>query len=259
MSPIKKINILIKQWIADLRKDSRPLYKSGGLSGSQYQDSSTLSIEMPRDMSNYIATTFSSSGLHQGEWQNTVEPVAANKAADTREEKKPVEVFKEIFCEQPTMNLKDLDKQIALVKKRVQVLKDHVDPNMSMQDEITALSYLQARKKFKELGNQFAWNITTDAQIKVLLSKYKLQMVSFQGYYKNVPHEAIMEIEKFSLVWGKIFQGKPKLHLITDKGGPETKKDPILLAESPFGKWYYILGAWDREVEVVDELVYNGH
>jgi len=37
----------------------------------------------------------------------------------------------------------------------------------------------------------------------------------------------------------------------------ERKKDPILLASSPFGKWFYILGAWDKEVEIVDDLVYH--
>lgn len=26
-----------------------------------------------------------------------------------------------------------------------------------------------------------------------------------------------------------------------DQGGKEQKKDPILLAKSPFGRWYYIL------------------
>ena len=44
--------------------------------------------------------------------------------------------------------------------------------------------------------------------------------------------------------------------LIIDDGGKETRKDPILLAKSPFGNWFYVLGAWDKEVQYIDDLIY---
>jgi hypothetical protein len=70
--------------------------------------------------------------------------------------------------------------------------------------------------------------------------------------------EAIDELEKFINSYNKVSNITPVLTLIIDEGGKEDKKDPILLAGSPFGKWYYLLGAWDKEVEFVDDLIYHG-
>ena len=83
--------------------------------------------------------------------------------------------------------------------------------------------------------------------------------------------EAIDELEKFMKEYEKVSPGtKPVLKLIIDdipekapdgkvKGDSiERKKDPILLASSPFGRFFYILGAWDKEVEIVDDLIYHG-
>jgi len=85
--------------------------------------------------------------------------------------------------------------------------------------------------------------------------------VSFRQYYSTIPKEAIDELEKFVHAYSKVSKLKPVLKLIIDDTpkSPERgkKKDPILLAGSPFGKWFYILGAWDKEVEIVDDLVYN--
>jgi hypothetical protein len=32
------------------------------------------------------------------------------------------------------------------------------------------------------------------------------------------------------------------------------KRDPIILAQSPFGLYYHILGAWDKEMILLSEL-----
>lgn len=176
---------------------------------------------------------------------------------DERIEKKPVDVFKEILMEEPKMNLVDLDKQIKMVQRRKEVLEDHLGQNDHSQ-ETEVLGYLRARKFLSKFGKEFKWPATDQKLIETLCSKYKVMKVSMGAYYRNLPMEAIDELEKFSEAFSKVSKAKPLFELIVDSGGKEQKKDPILLARSPFGRWYYVLGAWDKEVEIVDDLIYNG-
>lgn len=174
---------------------------------------------------------------------------------DAREVKKPVDVFHEILIEQPMIDLVDIDHKIKTVKRRINVLKEQ---SVNLSDETEALGYLLARKQYNKVKDLFKWKVTTDEKIKELLSKYKLMQVSFQGYAKNVPNEALDEIEQFAEAYERVSDRQPNLQLIVDYEGPEHKKDPILLARSPFGRWWYVLGAWDKEVEYVDDLIYKG-
>lgn len=175
---------------------------------------------------------------------------------DTREAKKPVEVVSDILMEQPVMDLEDLDTKIKVVRRRIKVLAEQ---SIQTGDDQRALDFLLARKQYKKYGHLFGWKVTNQDKINELLSKYKLMQVSLSGYARNIPNEALDEIEKFASAFEKVVdEGQPHMELICDFGGPEQKKDPILLAKSPFGNWWYVLGAWDKEVEYVDDLVYHG-
>ncbi|MFW9872103.1 MAG: hypothetical protein ACFFG0_03300 [Candidatus Thorarchaeota archaeon] len=180
-----------------------------------------------------------------------------SKKEDKRIVKKPVEIFEEIISEKPIINLNNLDEQIKLVKERMQVLQQHTR-GINLNDEKMAINYLQARKKFEKYKHLFKWEITNREMIDKLCKKYKVMMVSFQNYYKNIPKEGVDEIKKFGEAFENVSNNDPVFKLIVDDGGKETKKDPILLAASPFGNWFYILGAWDKEVEIVDKLIYSG-
>lgn len=186
----------------------------------------------------------------------TVE-LAASSTKDLRLDKKPVEIVGEIIAKKPEIQIGGIDDQIKIVKARLKVLKRF---NGQISDELLALRYLKARKKFSRYEKYFHWATTTDSKIQELVDKYKVQFVPFESYSKSIPNEATDELEKFSSAWEKVVDDEfsPDLKLITDYKGPEHKKDPILLAESPFGAWWYILGAWDKEVEIVDDLVYKG-
>jgi hypothetical protein len=178
-------------------------------------------------------------------------------AKDLRVEKKPVEIVSEIIAKKPEIQVGAIDDQIKIVKARLKVLKRF---NGQTGDELLALRYLKARKRFTKNEKLFPWAITTDAMISELVKKYQVQFVNFGSYSKSVPIEATDQLEKFSTAWEKTVDDEftPDIKLITDYKGPEHKKDPILLAESPFGAWWYVLGAWDKEVEIVDDLVYKG-
>jgi hypothetical protein len=182
-----------------------------------------------------------------------------------RIEKKPVEVYQELFEEIPKIDLIGINEKIKLVEKRIEYMKFL---GGQTGDERIALRYLYARKHFDKYGKLFTWPVTTKAKIDELCNKYKLSDESFHSYSKTIPMEAIYELEKFVNAWNKVTKKgkgdeKPSLHLIIEdtpesKNSGERKKDPILYAESPFGKWFYVLGAWDKEVQYVDEIVYRG-
>ena len=229
----------VKKWLKDLRKKSTKAYVS------LWVDSSSES-NTPQ-----IATSWSSGNFAV---DSAIDMVAKE---DKRIERKPVEVMSEILVKTPVISLADLDKQIKVVERRINVFKEQ---GCGCTDELLALKYLKARKKFMKNYKKFSWPVTTDAKIQELCSTYKLRLVGFQSYAKNVPMEAVDEVEKFVDAFTVVAtpNDKPLLQLIIDDGGKETKKDPILLASSPFGKWHYVLGGWDKEVEYIDDLIYKG-
>lgn len=210
------------------------------------------------------------SGLSLG-GANVVEElgfILNNKKDDNRIAKKPVEVFREIILEPtecPQIDFEDLRGKITLVERRRFILREEVGMHET-PDEDEALIFLYARQKLQKLKGKhmFAWPVTTKTKVEKLCKTYKLDLVGFKAYYKTVPMEAIDELEKFCAEYEKFTDTEPDLKLIIDDASApnehqsyERKKDPILLASSPFGRWYHILGAWDREVEVVDELLYR--
>lgn len=183
---------------------------------------------------------------------------AVKDLPDLRVEKKPVEIVSEIVAPEPVLALTDLKRQITIVETRLKILRRF---GGNIGDETMALRYLNARTKYAKYKKLFPWAITTEALVSELVKKYKVSVRGFGGYSRNVPIEATNELEKFGKAWEKVVDDdtlQPALQLITDYDGTETKKDPILLASSPFGKWWYILGAWDKEVEIVDEIIYKG-
>lgn len=170
-------------------------------------------------------------------------------------EKKPVEVVNELLITTPVIDLLDIKKKIKVVELRIKTMKK---AGGNISNEVEALGYLKARAKYTKYGKLFSWNATTSEKIDELLKKYKLFLGTFGDYSRNVPQEGVDEIERFCKAWNEVVDSdSPCFQLIVDEGGKEMKKDPILLAPSPFGKWYYILGAWDKEVEYVDELIYK--
>ena len=179
------------------------------------------------------------------------------KKDDKRIVKKPVEIYEQIISQEPQINLNNLDGQIKLVKERMKVLTQHTR-NVDLKHEKIAVDYLKARKKYEKYKDLFKWAITNKDMIDKLCKKYKVKKVSFNDYYRNIPKEGVDEIKKFGEALQNISSNDPEFSLIIDDGGKEQRKDPILLANSPFGNLYYILCDWDKEILIVDDLIYNG-
>lgn len=188
------------------------------------------------------------------------------KKEDLRIEKKPIEVWDEIISQVPKIDLNSLDKKIMLVKQRKDIIEKMIRKD-SATDEIEALGFLEARKRYLKTKDLFQWSATTFDLVERLLKKYKLKMIDLQTTtgHKIIPMEGLIEIKKFVSAFNKVRKDEPVLKIILEDDSaksPEAKKksrraDPIILAGSPFGKWFYILGAWDKEVEYIEDLIYK--
>lgn len=243
----------LKELIKSMRKKSRVSYLSGAAMGSgEYHET-----ELPQQIHFSQPTgwtTFDNATNAVSTGSVAVASYKTEAKKDERIEVKPVEVVKEIVTETPSMMLDGLDKQIKIVKKRIRIL---MEQDIKPRDEEEALGYLKARTYYKKRHKAFPWSITTNAKVSELCSKYKLRKVGLNGYYKTVPTEALDELEKYLSACKKVRSGVPEISLIIDDGGKETRRDPIMLATAPFGRWFYILGAWDKEIEIVGDLIYN--
>jgi len=228
--------------IQKMRKKSSPAYQTGWAEQSP-------SVQV---------YSWSNAGTNLSATANVVSPMYDSVSTKPMEEdnrivKKPVEVVSEILTEKPRLSVDDIDKQIKIVERRIRILREQ---KISPSDELMAMSFLKARQKYKKYGHLFGWEVTTNKMIEELCKKYKLRTANLHGYYKCVPTEALDELEKFTEAWKKVRKDEPQIQLIVDVGGPETRRDPILLASAPWGRFWYVLGAWDREIEVLGELIY---
>jgi len=180
-----------------------------------------------------------------------------NESFDTTPKKvvvKPVDVLNELETVPTPFSLALLDDKISILKEKSKLIVQHY-----AKREVNALiERLENRKKYvdnKEFFDKF--QNTTDEKIDKLLGKYKLVMKSSDIFVPEFPDDAINIMkeytEKMDLICGK----KPIFYVIAEEANFKKayeKRDPILLVQSPFGFYYQILGAWDKEMLLLSEL-----
>jgi hypothetical protein len=162
----------------------------------------------------------------------------------------------------PTMwALNGLDSKIDLLKEKLEITQQHVARN-----ELQALiDLLENRKKVEELdstgtpfGQFFAqFDTTDDAKVQALCTKHGLVKRPADIFIPEFPADATRIMTAYIKKCKELTGKKPLLFVIAT---PESfneaygKRDPILLASSPFGFYYHILGAWDAEMLYLPEL-----
>jgi uncharacterized lipoprotein len=72
-----------------------------------------------------------------------------------------------------------------------------------------------------------------------------------------MPKEAVEVMKAYNAATGELCGKQAVFYIIADKKDfkkSDQRRDPILLAQSPFGHVWQILGAWDKEMIFVEEL-----
>ncbi len=238
-----------------------------GSNSSEMNMNNFLSIDQAiRDQA--ISQSYSSSigGVMTSSGESTGLSASATKPERIAVE--PKAVFDQIKRETPEISFDNLEEKIAVVENRIEILREHLDES-HLKDEHRALFYLKNRFKYLSTmkKNPLDWAMTTQEAVNDLCSRYKLQVVPLKQYYTLVPSEGLKEMNRYTKAYKAITGDNPIFELVikdtavlpTEEAKKTKKKDrdPILLANSPLGNFLFVLGAWDEEVEVVDEIIYG--
>jgi hypothetical protein len=150
---------------------------------------------------------------------------------------------------------------ICLIDEKIEILKDKrkLIVQKYAKREVTALiQRLKNRKLYLKHKNFFdGFQNTTDEKIEVLLSKYDLVMKTSDIFIPEFPDDAIKIMKEYTQKVNDICGKKPVFYVIATSDNfksVDKKRDPILLAQSPFGFYWQILGAWDKEMLLLSEL-----
>jgi hypothetical protein len=167
---------------------------------------------------------------------------------------KPIDVLNQLETVPTPFNLNNLDDKIAVLRD-----KEKLIINYYAKREITGLiERLQNRKKFEEFRVFFdRFQNTTDEKIAAFLEKYTLEMHPSDIFIPEFPDEAVAVIKEYTEQTEKLCGKKPVFFVIAEENlfqKAYEKRDPILLAQSPFGFYWQILGAWDKEMLLLGEL-----
>lgn len=155
---------------------------------------------------------------------------------------------------------KYLDDQIQQFKDKLGIIKiAEGDFTRGVTEISSILIRLENRKKyslFREFFDQYPYTTTSKID-EVLKSHNYLKIGTVNQFLADMPKEAITEMKKYDSKTKDLCNKKPIFYIVADKKDFEKttkRRDPILLAQSPFGHIWQILGVWDKEMLLLEEL-----
>ncbi len=155
---------------------------------------------------------------------------------------------------------KYIDEQIQEFKDKLDLIK-MADYDMSRgQKEIeSVITRMENRKKYAEFQEFFdEYVYTTPGKVGELLAAQDyLQLGKVEQFLADMPKEATQAMKNYTAQTEKLCEKKAVFYIIADKADfkkSEKRRDPILLAQSPFGHVWQILGAWDKEMLLLEDL-----
>lgn len=176
----------------------------------------------------------------------------------------PKGVFELKLLHDETFELKTdakyVDQQIADFKGKLGMLKDTEWDMRRGIDEIASIMLrLENRKKYESFHQFYeSYPYTTTSRIQEVITKHNhLQLGTIAQFIADLPKEASDVMKIYNDHTDKLCQKQAVYYIIADKKDfkkTEKRRDPILLAQSPFGHFWQILGAWDKEMLLLEEL-----
>jgi hypothetical protein len=153
-----------------------------------------------------------------------------------------------------------INKQLEDYKERLNLVKsEDYDMSRGLIEIQSVVMRLENRLKYsehKEFFEQYPY--TTTSRIAPLLAANSyLKIGKIAQFVADLPKEAIDAMKNYDKECKEICGKKAIYYIMADKKDfekSEKRRDPILLAQSPFGHFWQILGAWDKEMLLVEEL-----
>lgn len=151
---------------------------------------------------------------------------------------------------------KEIDARVALMERKIRLGIDNTYTKAEMEGMVACLKRRARYNENKEFFEKFDY--TTTEKIEGLLEKHpSLCMKGSTLFVPTFPEDAISAMEAYKKKCKSLFDLDPVFYVIAKKDDfrkKEKKNDPILLVQSPFGFFWQILGAWDEEMLLLEEL-----
>lgn len=152
-----------------------------------------------------------------------------------------------------TLQLADFKDKLGLIKSEEYDMRRGVDEIASI------ITRLENRKKYAEVKEQYEeFPYTTTSKINALVKEQKhLKLGQVAQFLADMPKEATEAMKRYNKATNQLCGKQAVFYIIANKKDfekTETRRDPILLAQSPFGHFWQILGAWDEEMLFLEEL-----
>jgi hypothetical protein len=153
-----------------------------------------------------------------------------------------------------------IEEQLNDFKDKLNLIKiTEFDMSRGTNEISSFIVRLENRKQYKKYHKFFdEYAYTTTAKINGVVKQHSnLKLGKVEQFIADLPKEAITSMKDYTKTTEQICGKKPIFYIIADKKDFEKsdqRRDPILLAQSPFGHFWQILGAWDEEMMFLEEL-----
>lgn len=153
-----------------------------------------------------------------------------------------------------------VDGQLADFKDKLALLKvSEFDMTRGLTEITSIIARMENRKKYAEFAHFFEqFPYTTNVKIVELTKTHDyLQLGKVEQFIADMPKEATQAMKDYTAKVKELCDKKPLFYIIANKKDfkkTEKRRDPILLAQSPYGHFWQILGAWDEEMLLLEEL-----
>lgn len=155
---------------------------------------------------------------------------------------------------------KYVDEQVQQFKDKLSLIKaSEYDMDRGVIEIASILFRFENRKKYakhRKFYDEFPY--TTTSKINKVLEVHKnLQLGKVAQFLADMPKDAVKVMKDYEKETKTLCDKKPIYYIIADKKDfqkSDKRRDPILLAQSPFGHFWQILGAWDKEMLFLEEL-----
>ncbi len=186
------------------------------------------------------------------------------KPAPVKIEITPKGVYEAKFLDDTSFKLKTdpkyVDGQIEDFKDKLALLKkEEYDMRNGVAEVQSVLIRMENRKKYpahKDFFEQYPY--TTTAKISELVKVHDhLKLGQIAQFVADLPKEAVDVMKHYNKETQKLCEKDAVFYIVANKKDfqkSDKRRDPILLAQSPFGHAWQILGAWDEEMLLIDEL-----
>ncbi len=169
----------------------------------------------------------------------------------------PKDVFGELVSVPTPVTLEGLDEKIETLERTIDLVRvSRAGGNSNTAKDVIERLRNRCIYRDDEKVRAFfdTFKNTTDDMIVALLTKYDhLRIGPVDDFLVEMPSDAQNTMLGYADKTVELFKTKPVFYIIANAEdfarteNDRTRRDPILLVQSPFGFFWQILGAWDAE------------